>query len=249
MDRVELMLNGISKKQSGLEIGPSIRPLVRKKDGYNVKIIDHMSAEDLKEKYKDHGVNLAEIENVDFIFNGEKYSDLVNGEKFDYILASHLIEHVPDLVGFLQDCDDVLKPFGEIRLAIPDKRFCFDIDRECSSLSRVLDVHEQGFKTQTIGAVAEYFLKVCKKNGQIAWDINTIGNVEKVHTLIEAQNAIFQTRQGKYLDIHNWVFTLDSFVKIIDDLNKLGYTSLTTTYKADTIGHEFFAFLAKIPSS
>lgn len=239
------MLQNITKNKKGLEIGPSFRPLAAKKDGFNIKIVDHASAEDLRKKYEKHGVDLSAIEEVDFIFKGQRLPELVQGQRFDYILASHVIEHVPDLISFLQDCEAILNEHGDIRLAIPDKRFCFDHNRQCSSLGRIIDVHEIKAKIQTVGTAAEYFLQVCKKNDLIAWDKETIGDIKNVHTLSEALEAITATKNGHYLDIHNWVFTPESFLQIIKNLQTLKYISFYISISVETIGHEFFVILKK----
>jgi hypothetical protein len=244
-NRVEILLEGLSKNQRGLEIGPSFRPLAAKKDGFNVKILDHATAEELAAKYKTHGVDVSKIEKVDFVWRGERFKKLVKGEKFDWILASHVIEHTTDLIGFLQDCEAILQKNGELRLVIPDKNFCFDQDRECTSLGRVIDIFEIGPKIQTIGSAADYYLQVCRKNGMIAWDKNTRGVITKMHSLNEAKKAIRETKQGKYLDIHNWVFEPHSFTKIFESISLLNYTSLKITRIIPTVGHEFFVFLKK----
>ena len=46
----------------------------------------------------------------------------MNDNTFDYVMAEHMIEHVPynDAVSMLQECRRVLKPGGRIRLATPD---------------------------------------------------------------------------------------------------------------------------------
>ena len=244
-NRVEILLEGLSKNQRGLEIGPSFSPLAAKKDGFNVKILDHAAAEELAAKYKKHGVDVSKIEEVDFVWKGERFEKLVKGEKFDWILASHVVEHTADLIGFLQDCETILQKNGEVRLAIPDKNFCFDLERECTSLGRVIDIFEIGPKIQTIGSVAEYYLQVCKKNGVIAWDKSNQGVITKVHSLEEAKNAIRETKKGKYLDIHNWVFEPRSFTKIFENISLLKYTSLKIKKIIPTVGHEFFVFLKK----
>jgi 2-polyprenyl-3-methyl-5-hydroxy-6-metoxy-1,4-benzoquinol methylase len=246
MDRVQIITENIRKDQLVLEIGPSFRPLVKKKDGYNVKILDHATTRELIEKYKCHNIDTSDIEEVDYVFQGERIPELVKNERYDYILASHVIEHVPDLIGFLQDCETILKIGGEVRLAIPDKKFCFDYFRERTALSRVIDVHELGLKHQTAGAAAEYFLKVCKKNGSIAWNSDFSGEYTQIHSLEEAVDAIKKTQNGVYLDIHNWVFTPNSFRNIISDLKRLHYFNLCEHKFIETIGHEFFAFLKKI---
>lgn len=127
MDRKEVLLSAIDRNGVGLEIGPSHNPVAPKREGFNVSIIDHLSKSELIKKYQNSGVNLAAIEEVDYIWRGERYADLVGQrECYDWVIASHVIEHSPDLIGFLQSCAEVLKPEGVLSLAVPDARFCFD---------------------------------------------------------------------------------------------------------------------------
>jgi len=63
----------------GLEIGPSHRPIAPKKHGFNVQIVDYMSAEQLRAKYADagHGVEIENIEEVDFVWQGQPLPDFI----------------------------------------------------------------------------------------------------------------------------------------------------------------------------
>ncbi len=54
----------------GLEIGPAIIRLHLKK-GFNVHILDHASAAELRNKYQGRGVNPDNIEEVDFVWLGK----------------------------------------------------------------------------------------------------------------------------------------------------------------------------------
>src|SRR5437868_3008097 len=59
------------------------------------------------------------------------------GRPVDYVVASHVIEHVPDLIGWLAEVREALEPGGELRLAVPDRRYTLDYRR---SVSRLADV-------------------------------------------------------------------------------------------------------------
>lgn len=242
--REEKILACIDKNKKGLEIGPSHRPIAPKKDGYNVKIIDHLNKEGLIRKYQLHNIDLTAIEDVDYVWNGEKLSELIY-EKFDWIIASHVIEHTPDLIGFLNECENLLVEGGILSLAIPDKRFCFDTKRELTSISKVIDAI--GNKIHTKGSVAEYYLKVVKKNGEIAWHINKDDDFfENIHTSIDALKGIEAVEIGEYIDIHNWVFTENSFKVLIQDLKILNLVTLKEIGSFDTVGHEFFISMRKV---
>ena len=243
--REEILLHGIDKRSLGLEIGPSHCPVAAKREGFNVRVLDHLDAEGLRAKYADHGVDVAAIEEVDYVWSGQPLEELVGETRFAWIIASHVIEHVPDLVGFLNSCAQILAPEGLLSLAIPDKRYCFDCQRENTALGRVIDVALAKPTNHSPGTAAEYFLKVCRKGGQIAWGEGHVGDLQLVHGLSDALQAMTRVREGHYYDLHEWVFTPDSFRGLIGDLHDLRMIELEEQCFHATRGHEFFVTLRK----
>jgi predicted SAM-dependent methyltransferase len=245
MSRRENALKFISKKGPGLEIGPSINPLAPKKDGYNVHIIDHASREQLLDKYKNHNVKLENIEEVDFVWRGESYAELTGKENYyEWIIASHLIEHVPDLIGFLKDCEGVLKEDGVISLVVPDKRYCFDHFRPVTGISKVIDSHFGKNKSHTPGTVVEQILNGVSKGGKIAWGRENFGKYNLGNKLSVAQEAL-QSRDAGYSDRHAWVFVPHSFRLIIHDLFCLGLIPFQEVDFSPTEGCEFYMTLGR----
>ena len=132
--RLRIVRRFIDKNGRGLEIGPSFNPIAPKRKGYKVEIIDHLSRADLIAEYADAQISLYAIEEVDFIWKGEPYTELTGKRHFyDWVIASHVVEHMPDLIGFLNDCDHVLTVDGVLVLVIPDKN-CFDHFRPLPAL-------------------------------------------------------------------------------------------------------------------
>lgn len=247
MERKEKVLHYLNINGQGLEIGPSHNPLTPKREGYKVDIIDHLSQDELKEKYKLHGVNLENIEPVDFIWNGQPYITLTGKPKFyDWIIASHLIEHTPDLIGFLNDCVSVLKDNGVISLVIPDKRYCFDYFRPLTGLGKIIDAYFQKYTIHTSGTAAEYYLNVVRRGGEIAWHQYSQGDYAFVHTLKNALDGIDAiTNRQEYLDLHAWCFTPSSFRLIIEDLYSLGYIAVREVGFFPTSDSEFYITLGR----
>lgn len=103
--REDMVFKLLDKKGLGLEIGPSHNPIAPKKKGFNVHILDHATADQLRMKYKGHeiyGVKLENIEEVDFVWHGEPFQKLIGKTGcYDWIIASHVIEHIPDLISHL----------------------------------------------------------------------------------------------------------------------------------------------------
>lgn len=249
MDRNEKVLLHVDKNGHGIEIGPSHNPIAPKKDGYSVQIIDHASREQLIEKYKNHNLNLDNIEEVDFVWQGQPYTELTGKSKhYDWIIASHLIEHTPDLIGFLKECDTILKDDGIISLVVPDKRYCFDHYRPVTGISRIIDNHLLKKEIHSAGTVAEYFLNVVSKGGNIAWHPGATGEFSFVHSLDQAvQGMDAVINHNKYLDVHAWCFVPHSFRLMVHDLFCFGLIPFQEVefFPTATEGCEFYVTLSR----
>jgi 2-polyprenyl-3-methyl-5-hydroxy-6-metoxy-1,4-benzoquinol methylase len=127
--------------ESGLEIGPLDTPTVSKAEG-NVKYLDYMTKEQLVAR---HGVarDAAKIITPDYVVRSAGISGQVH-ELFDYIVACHVIEHVPNMVNWLEELHGILKEGGHLLLAIPDKRYTFDILRTETTLAHILRDYVRG---------------------------------------------------------------------------------------------------------
>ena len=241
------VLATIDRNGLGVEIGPSHDPIAPKREGFRVHVIDHAPREELVAKYATHGISLDRIEDVDFIWKGESYLELTGKPKhYDWIIASHLIEHTPDLIAFLDDCDSILKDDGVLSLVIPDKRYCFDRFRPITGLARVVDSHAAGRKVHTEGTIAEYFMNVAAKGNVLTWDERSKGDYRFLHSLRETHDAMREAREGEtYLDVHNWCFVPHSFRLLLADLHTLGYTKLREVHFEAPGGYEFYVALGR----
>lgn len=246
--REEKVFHLLDEKGLGLEIGPSHNPIAPKIKGYNVHILDHASAADLRRKYQGHGINLDNIEEVDFVWHGETFQELI-GETgcYDWIIASHVIEHVPNFISYLQQCEALLKPSGILSLVIPDKRYCFDYFSSSSTTGNVLDAYAEKRVRPSHGQVFDHIANASKRNNNIAWGEDGKGGADElVHTFAEAQQHwVASVTKPDYIDVHCWRFTPASFRLLISDLQGLGLIGLEIKAEFDTSGCEFYVSLGK----
>ena len=140
--RREFLLKTVNVAElKGLEIGPLNEPLVTKDDMQSVGEIfylDHLPTDELQAKYEDDvSVDVNKIVPVDFVCRDGDLVKATAGNKFDYVIASHVIEHAPNLLQFLQDIEKIIKPGGRLILIIPDKRFTFDLNRPITTFGAV----------------------------------------------------------------------------------------------------------------
>ncbi|MGJ8689241.1 MAG: class I SAM-dependent methyltransferase [Gammaproteobacteria bacterium] len=245
MNRNDKILQHLNQAGVGIEVGPFENPVAPKRNGFNVEIIDHASKAGLLAKYQGQPVKADQIEEVDYVWSGQSYADLTGKKKhYDWIIASHVIEHTPDLIGFINSCDEVLKEGGVLSLVIPDKRYCFDHYRPITSISQIIDSHIEKHKIHTPGAAADYFLNVVSMNGQRAWQSGSVGQFELVHTLESARQNIHNA-STHYVDLHAWCFVPHSFRLLIKDLNDLGLIQLKEVGFSTTVGCEFYMTIGR----
>ncbi len=248
MDRRETLMSMFNPAGRGLEIGPGFNPLIPKASGLPIETVDHATATELREKWKDDPrVDVSKIEEVDYISHGASIAEAVGKRgHYDYVFASHVIEHATDLLGFLKDCQALLKPNGILVLAIPDKRRCFDVFRPRSSTGAVLQAHLEGRTRHTPGEVFDYYAHYALRDGEIAWAAGHDGELSFEYDLPRAQEAYNQARISEaYQDVHAWCFTGSSFRMVVSDLNALGELDLREQAFGEAPGIEFYISLSR----
>lgn len=248
-------------RHRGLEIGPLATPIASKAHG-EVFYVDHLDAEGLRRKYADDAhmrSRLDQIVDVDFVLpEGQSvFEALASQGPFDYVIASHVIEHVPDVVTWLEGIRRLLVPAGILSLVIPDKRFTFDVNRAPTDISAILDAHHRKASQPSFGQIYDF----CSKTIH-GVDPHRIWSGEADYGAVvrtdcpdpEAMGFEFAEKallSGEFIDIHCHVFTPSSLLEIIEELSHLGLlpfevASFHPTARDDL---EFFLSLRALTSS
>lgn len=231
----------------GLEIGPSHNPLLPKKQGYNVEILDHLCQKSLINKYQNAtGVNLSNIEIVDYVLEEKSlYETIQKDGYYDFIVASHVIEHTYDMIGFLNDCSKLMKNSGKLVLAVPDKRFSFDVLRSLSSTGDFIQASIEKRQCHSIGNIFDELMYNSLRDEAIGWLPSDQGELTFFNSMDKAKN-IFDNliENNKSIDIHAWQFTPSSFRLIINDLHQNNFIQLSEQKFHDVQG-EFYMVLEK----
>ncbi|WP_164479415.1 class I SAM-dependent methyltransferase [Methylocystis rosea] len=245
--REQLVLQLIDKRGKGLEVGPSYNPLAPKNGGWNVDVVDHLDAEGLRKKYAAWSVDTSKIEDVDYVIENQTLFDAIQKpDEYDFIIASNVIEHTADLVGFLRDCQRLLKRGGVLSLVVPDKRYCFDIFKTVSTTGAILQAHLERRTQHSPGQIFDQYAYHTTRDGSLVWFDRELHGTRLVHTVSEAyarmQDYIVR---NQFEDAHAWVFTPSSFRLVMQDLNVLGLINMGIASFSATVGFEFFVSLKK----
>lgn len=250
MDRREKVLHGLDLKRSvGLEIGPLANPMVRKSDGV-VLYVDYADASTLRQRYaNDLHVDVTQIVEIDAVWGAKTILDAIDGKLVDYIIASHVIEHVPDLITWLSELHSVLLPEGEVRLVIPDKRYTFDYLRAETQLCDVVSTYLVRARVPQPREIVDFCVNKVQIDVIDAWNGNV--NPDNLPRDFTFEGAIWLAKDvianGTYHDVHCWVFTPHSFARLCVELAKADLLAFACKAFRSTEKNqlEFFVTLGK----
>jgi SAM-dependent methyltransferase len=238
------VLSSVAQDGWFLEIGPAYEHTLARRDGFSTKNADHLDRAGLMEKYRgSDGVDVDAIEDVDYVLTPGVPLASCTDERFDLVLASHVLEHTVSLVDFVNDCADLLNPGGTLALIVPDKRFCFDRFRDRSSLGEVIDAASADRRAHSAGTLTEVALYTTRRRGSIAWTPASRGPYEWVYGLAAARELAAAADEETYVDVHRWVFTPHHLRLLLHDLAETGHIGLRESFFHGTVGFEFFVNL------
>jgi SAM-dependent methyltransferase len=212
----------------GLEIGPLHRPTALPGEA-DVRFADVFSTERLREMYAaDEKVPTEDIPDIDYVLlSGDHVQRLEDvaapGAPFDWVVACHVVEHVPDLIEWLRQIAELTADDGVLLLAVPDRRYSFDLHRPLTSVGQVLEAHERGDTRPSTRAVYDHFRSHVAVGAHPLWEGEPPPGLEaRSYALDEVLDRVTRAAEGEYVDAHVWTFTPDSFVTQLAELRTLG---------------------------
>lgn len=260
MDRRTILLQGIDKTNArGVEIGPFFSPMAPKKEGWNTVVVDFTDGEELRRIAAKHPSEAMQkmavnIEDVDVVWQGEPIDEAVAakfGTGMDYVIGSHTIEHMVDLLGFFKSAGSLLRVGGVLALAVPDLRYTFDFFRNPSTIGQVLAVHRRGDRRHASETLFETISYSTSVKGVGCWMPGTYVPEMNLASTLDHAWKCYQDDLGreKYIDCHAWYFTPSSFRLLVHELQHLGLVDLVvrsvTTAADHNTGSEFIVQLEK----
>jgi hypothetical protein len=238
----------------GIEFGPLSKPIIRSEEG-DIRYIDHASTAELREKYAvDNGYDQSEFVEISYAWsNGPLRNAIKDGTIFDYALASHVIEHVPNVIWWLSEVFSVLRDGGIFALAIPDGRYTFDCYRSTTTAAMLIDHWLGQLRGHSPQQVFDSYSQVIK-----------VG-VDEIKALFDGQGVVGEryytpdfalkvarsaSESSQYIECHASVFTPRSFLEIMKTLIGLGLVEAEVIDFYDTrrYGQEFICVMKKSTS-
>jgi SAM-dependent methyltransferase len=225
--RRDLLLADIPRTARILEVGASFRPLAAKRDGWNTCVVDHDTRAGLIAKYAAADVAADVIEEVDVLWRDGPLHEAFPPDSlgtFDAVVASHVLEHMPDLIAFLDSSRRLVGDSGCLVFALPDKRWCFDFFRPISLAGDVLIAHSQRRTRHSPATLFNEVAYAVTLQGRPGWGAGEPAADLAFAHRFELARRLFDDAQtdSVYRDAHAWQFTPASFELLILDLSLAG---------------------------
>ena len=237
----------------GVEIGPLASPLARRPEA-DVRYVDLVETDELKNKYADDpNVVTEDIVGVDAVWGAHTLTDCFsNEENFDWVIASHVVEHVPNLVGWLSEIGNILRSGGRLYLAVPDYRVTFDRFRSTSSLAEIIAAHLDGAKQPSLAQIFSQTLYFSDLTSNQVWQSppDPAKHLSLEQLQLAWDTALHVAKTGDLVDLHCWVFTPRSWLESMIALSELGLLNYRCVEFSSTAPgeNEFFVVLEKLGS-
>lgn len=233
MDRRKEFFHNLIRDKSMriLELGPLNRPIAEKGLYPNTIYCDIRSTEEVRALYSGNDylaatgieIDVETIVPVDHVVKGCYAESFANEEKFDCVIASHVLEHMDDLIFSLRDIAQILKPGGIFYIVYPDKRYCFDHFRTSASFRDAYHVFQQGAKNNAPMVLDFYFSVIPENNPFLFWEkdglLNELPRAPFANAAAHYERALNGERME---DVHYWPFTDMDFLKFLYDCTRAG---------------------------
>jgi len=245
VDRLQTLRQHIDLEHGrGLEIGPLVNPLVRKSES-EVYYVDRATTEELREWFsRDPKIDPASILEVDFAWGANTLAQASAAKlPFDYVVASHVVEHVPDLIGWLNEVAEVLRPGGRLGLVVPDRRYTFDVRRRPSDIAELVEAHLLGLRRPAARATFDHFYRHVDVDTSALWR-GEPGHADPPMDVRGTMASVARAlRNGEYIDTHCWVFSDAEFAEMLRLLMASGLVDLRVVAMVPTRVNEFEFFV------
>ncbi|WFT91414.1 methyltransferase domain-containing protein [Bradyrhizobium barranii] len=241
----------------GAEIGPLNLPLLSKSDT-NVLYVDHLDTEGIRAKYG----HLNGIVEIDRPMRDNSLETTLRGDApLDYVVASQVMEHVPNPVRWLNEIASVLRVGGLLSISLPDRRMTFDLYRDETNAADMIAAYLNDATVPDARAVYDHHSLASAVNMHFAipesvYPDEVIFGKGAVAARVVAEHPMELAREalsGAYLDVHCWVFTPTSFLLTMAGLAKAGVMQFrckqfypTNEAANDRDNHSFVAILEKV---
>lgn len=251
--RRAFVMSGLPTAGCGLEVAPYFNPMVDR-SRYEVFYVDCIDNDEIQRKASENpGCKDSYVPRIDAVWvPGKRLAECVRGRKFAYAVASHVLEHVPNPLGWLHEILECVEVGGRVAIMLPMRTKSMDFYRQNTTFGQVvgwaIEKPSRPTPTQVMDFLSQSFFHQGEPvvDGQMPKFEQVARHYSDGHAL---GYATFVWKRQHYLDVHCTTWTPDSFSEVFRRLNDVGLLDCDivgpfTGFPGASEG-EFVAFLEK----
>lgn len=216
----------------GVELGPGHHPFPLPLGGVSVRYVDRWEPSENRDLFPELGED-ARFPEPDIVANLDTDRlKKVASESQDFVIASHVLEHLAEPLGQIEDIYRVLRYGGTALIVLPDRRYTFDRSRRPTALGHLVEEYEQQVTTVADDHIEDFL------RGVDGWSSSW--------TEAERRGAI-ELHRKRSIHVHCW--TQEEFFPVIEQTMMgmgMRWELLETLFVGEVPGsHEFGVVLRK----
>ncbi|HUY22818.1 MAG TPA: class I SAM-dependent methyltransferase [Acidimicrobiales bacterium] len=129
---------------SGLELGPGHHPFVLPLPGVTVRYVDRWTPDEARRLFPAMGPYAGQPD-VIADFNTERLDPVADASQ-DFLIASHVLEHLAEPLGFMAEMHRVLRRGGVALVLLPDRHRTRDRNRAPTPLDHLVGEYRAGVR-------------------------------------------------------------------------------------------------------
>lgn len=224
-ERQAFVISKLDTSRRGIEIAPYFNPLVSKKR-YDVWYVDCIDNDEIQSKAAQNPGGIGkDVPRIDSVWvPGKKLSECVNGQTFRYAVASHVFEHVPNPIGWVNGILDCLEVGGKVALLIPLRRSTMDYYRRETTFGELMGWYLDEPKIPTAGQVMDFLSQSFEHTGHMDFgNMPPFTEIKRHYSdAVALDFARMVAKSGHYLDVHCTTWTPECFMEVFQRVLAVG---------------------------
>lgn len=146
----------------GVEFGPGCHPLPLGPFVTQIRYCDKFDRARFAELFPEANDTIDQFPDpieIQLNFEAEDFAQVIGPASVDFVVASHVLEHLVNPLIFLERSHRLLRPGGLLYLALPDLRSNFDRDRQRTTLADAVDRYRRGATQLTDEQIVDFVNK------------------------------------------------------------------------------------------
>ena len=178
---------------SGVELGPGHQPFQLPFPGVEVAYVDRWTPDENKDLFPELG-DAPPFPKPDIVANldTDRLDPLPDGSQA-FVICSHVLEHMAEPLGLLDDIHRVLEPSGIALILLPDRHRTFDKDRAPTPLDHLVDEHARGVAEVDDDHVLDFLVGV-----------HDAGYENVANASEDERRAYFDWHRRRSIHVHCW---------------------------------------------